>query len=110
MRLTTPLMIAAAALAAASPAAAQNAAAPTDNTASNAVNAVDVSANGTVETTTATDPAAAAAQTNAVPVDNTAAADAAAGQPAPEEKHGFPWGILGLLGLLGFIPRARRRS
>ena len=25
-----------------------------------------------------------------------------------KEKKGFPWGVIGLLGLLGFIPRARR--
>ena len=30
--------------------------------------------------------------------------------PAPEEKKGgFPWGVLGLLGLIGLIPSARRR-
>jgi hypothetical protein len=27
--------------------------------------------------------------------------------PVPEKKS-FPWGVIGLLGLLGFIPRARR--
>jgi hypothetical protein len=25
-------------------------------------------------------------------------------------SHGFPWGVLGLIGLLGLIPRARGRG
>jgi MYXO-CTERM domain-containing protein len=109
MRLTTPLMIAAAALVAASPAAAQNAAAPTNNSTTDAANTIDMNANGSGEATVANEPAAVGgAPATVAPSDDTSAANLA--QPVQEEKHGFPWGVLGLLGLLGFVPRARRRS
>ena len=103
MRITTPI-IAAAALLAATPVIAQNDAAAPDANAEMAVNAVDANA------MTPTDNAAMAGdQTAVVPVDNTAAMDANTAPPV-QEKHGFPWGLLGLLGLLGFIPRTRRNN
>jgi hypothetical protein len=45
---------------------------------------------------------ATATETAAVPVDTNATEE-----PAPEKKS-FPWGVVGLIGLLGLIPRARR--
>ncbi|HEX8257604.1 MAG TPA: WGxxGxxG family protein [Allosphingosinicella sp.] len=44
-------------------------------------------------------PAAAPAQGGAV--------DTSYGNPQPQEERGFPWGLLGLLGLAGLIPRKR---
>ena len=96
MRMTVPLILAAA-LAAATPALAQDAnntadanmAAPMATDA-NAVAPVATDANATVPVA---EPAAPA-------VDETT---------APEEKKGgFPWGVLGLLGLIGLIPRKGR--
>lgn len=99
MRITTPII--AAALLTAAPAIAQNEPAPTNATDVNAVTATD--ANLAVPDANV----AAPVDVNLTPVDtvdNTVA-------PAPvEEKHGFPWGVLGLLGLLGFLPRARKRG
>jgi|SRR6478672_4595464 hypothetical protein len=98
MRMTVPLILAAA-LAAATPALAQDAnntadanmAAPMATDA-NAVAPVATDANATVPVA---EPAAPA-------VDETTA-------PAPEEKKGgFPWGVLGVLGLIGLIPRKGR--
>jgi hypothetical protein len=34
--------------------------------------------------------------------------DTVAPAPAPEKKGGFPWGVIGLLGLIGLIPRKGR--
>lgn len=85
MRTTRTLAMATAALLVTSPAVAQNTsdANATDDAATNAADA----------NTTVTDPAAVSAET--------------APAPAPAEK-GFPWGVIGLLGLLGLIPRTRR--
>jgi hypothetical protein len=98
MRITTPII--AAALLTAAPAIAQNEPAPT--------NASDINAIAATDANLAAPDANAAAPANVevapLPVDNSIA-------PAPvEEKHGFPWGVLGLLGLLGFLPRARKRG
>jgi MYXO-CTERM domain-containing protein len=49
-------------------------------------------------------PAAASAQGTA---DN-GAIDTSYGNPQPEEDDGFPWGLLGLLGLAGLLPRKRK--
>lgn len=35
------------------------------------------------------------------------AVDTSYGNPQPQEEEGFPWGLLGLLGLAGLIPRKR---
>ena len=106
MRMTTSLAVVAAALLAA-PAAAQNTdmnAASTDMNVA-ATNTVDANAvSGTTTTTNTT----TATDTGMVPVtgDNTVA-DNGYAAPAPEKK-GFPWGVVGLLGLIGLIPRNRR--
>jgi hypothetical protein len=100
MRMTVPLILAAA-LAAAAPALAQDA----NNTA-----AVDV--NATVPDATAVDAnATAPLPTNdlAAPPAEPVATDTATTEPAPEKKGGgFPWGVLGLLGLVGLFPRKGR--
>jgi MYXO-CTERM domain-containing protein len=36
------------------------------------------------------------------------AVDTSYGNPQPQEDDDFPWGLLGLLGLAGLIPRKRR--
>ena len=33
--------------------------------------------------------------------------DTSYGNPQPQEDDGFPWGLLGLLGLAGLLPRKR---
>ena len=33
--------------------------------------------------------------------------DTSYGNPQPQEERGFPWGLLGLLGLAGLIPRKK---
>ena len=99
MRMTVPLILAAS-LAAATPALAQDA----NNTA-----AVDM--NATVPDATAVDAnATAPAATNDLAVAPTepVATDMATTEPAPEKKGGFPWGVLGLLGLVGLFPRKAR--
>lgn len=108
MRISTTLMIAAAGLVATAPAAAQNTDAngTADMTATNTVDTntavpVDNTAAPVAPTTTETTTTATDVNATAVPMDQTA--------PAPEHKS-FPWGIIGLLGLLGFIPRTRRRG
>ncbi|HEV2568378.1 WGxxGxxG family protein [Sphingomonas sp.] len=45
-------------------------------------------------------PGMASAQSNA-------AVDTSYGTPPPEDDNDFPWGLLGLLGLAGLIPRKR---
>ena len=101
MRITMPIL-AAAALLATTPALAQNDAVDSNTTGETMVNTTDANA-----MTPADNAAMNADQTAAVPVDNGAAMDTNYAPPA-QEKHGFPWGLLGLLGLLGFIPRTRR--
>ena len=39
---------------------------------------------------------------------NTSSMDTNTTQAPPEEHKSFPWGVIGLLGLIGLIPRARR--
>ncbi len=98
MRMTVPLILAAA-LAAATPALAQDA----NNTATVDVNATApaaVDANAT---------APAATNDLAVAPAEPVAADNVTTEPAPEKKGGgFPWGVLGLLGLVGLFPRKGR--
>ena len=92
MRISTPIL-AAAALLAATPALAQNDTANAvvvDNTAvATDANAMTAVPPATTETTTA--------DINMV-------------EPAPAPKRGFPWGVLGLLGLIGLIPRTGGRK
>lgn len=38
----------------------------------------------------------------------TGTVDTTYGNPQADEDDGFPWGLLGLLGLAGLIPRKRR--
>lgn len=108
MRITTTLMIAAAGLVAAAPAIAQNAdangtanMAATNTVDTNTAAPVDNTAASVAPTTTETTTTDTDVNATGVPADQTA--------PAPEHKS-FPWGIIGLLGLLGFIPRTRRRG
>jgi len=96
---TTPIIIAAAALFAASPALAQNDAANTTTNAPEA-NAVEMNATANVAANVPTP-----AEPVALPGDNMT--NEAAPAPAPA-KRSFPWGIIGVLGLLGLIPRTRR--
>jgi hypothetical protein len=103
MRTTFPLMIAVA-LTAATPAIAQG----TDNVA-NANTTATAAANDTGATdsmTVTTDPAMAGNDANAMdaaPV----AMDVPADAPAPAEKKSFPWGVIGILGLIGVLGRKR---
>jgi hypothetical protein len=93
------MMIAAAALISASPVLAQNDAA---NAPANAVetNAVETNATANIAANVPTP-----AEPVALPGDNTMNETAPAPAPA---KRSFPWGIIGVLGLLGLIPRTRR--
>ena len=106
MRMTTTLAIAASALLAAAPGMAQNDAATANSSGEPAANEVDANAtdlNAVGSTTTTTDVnTTTATTTTAIPVDENDMA------PVPEQKKSFPWGVVGLLGLLGLIPRARR--
>jgi MYXO-CTERM domain-containing protein len=36
--------------------------------------------------------------------------DTSYGNPQPEDEGGFPWGLLGLIGLAGLLPRKRHRA
>src|SRR5262245_43228595 len=96
MRMTATLTIAAAALLTADPAAAQ------DN--GEAANATDMNMAAPAANETANEAAPMAMETNTTTAETTATAPA----PAPEPQKSFPWGVVGLLGLLGLIPRARR--
>jgi hypothetical protein len=108
MRITTPI-IAAAALLVAAPAIAQDDNAAT-NVAAVTTNAVDANAVDANAMTPADDAAMAANQTAVMPVDdNVAMVDTSVGEPAPAPKRGFPWGLLGLIGLIGLIPRTGSR-
>ena len=99
MRISTPI-IAAAALFAATPALAQND--PANATvADNAVVTTDLNAAA---------PADANAMTAVPPATTeTTTMDTNMVEPASEPKRGFPWGILGLLGLIGLLPRTSRK-
>ena len=101
MRTTFPFMMAVA-LTVSSPALAQdtNTTANADTAVSNDVLATD---NALVD-----DPLMTADPANdlinaPMPVD-----DAVEAAPRPTEKRGFPWGVIGLLGLIGLMPRKRR--
>lgn len=114
MRMKTILVIAAATLVAA-PAAAQNTspANTTDMTSATTVNTTGATTTGDVGNAAA--PAGAAttpgAQPATVTTQTNTAVETGNGPPTePKEKKGFPWGVIGLLGLLGFIPRTRRRN
>ena len=103
MRNMTPLLMAAA-LVGAAPLAAQ------DNTAANAAMAADPLA-----TTDANAMVADPALSNGMATDpammgttDPMATDPALAVPAQDDDDGFPWGVLGLLGLAGLIPRNRR--
>jgi hypothetical protein len=97
MRMTVPL-IAAAVLAASSPAFAQDANNTADANAAAPAPAADVNATAPVATNDL-----AAAPAEPVATDMTTAP-----APEPEKKGGFPWGVIGLLGLIGLIPRKGR--
>ena len=112
MRVLIPLVIAAAV--AAAPANAQ------DNGAATAAGAApETEASGTVPgagtmNNLDSDAAVATAPTNGLTAGPGAAPETAEpvdlsyGEPAREDRDGFPWGILGLLGLAGLIPRKNR--
>ncbi|HEX8226039.1 MAG TPA: WGxxGxxG family protein [Allosphingosinicella sp.] len=36
--------------------------------------------------------------------------DTSYGNPQPDDEGGFPWGLLGLIGLAGLLPRKRPRA
>jgi hypothetical protein len=93
------MIIAAAALISASPALAQNDA---GNAATNVAetNAVEMNATANIAANVPTP-----AEPVALPGENVT--NEAAPAPAPA-KRSFPWGIIGVLGLLGLIPRTRR--
>ena len=107
MRNSIPLMIAVA-LTAATPAAAQ----VTDNAANADTTAMAANDVAVTDNMVANDAMTAAPANDmmAVPVtaDETVATDY--GAPAPAKKSGFPWGVLGLVGLLGLIPRKARSN
>ena len=102
MRTTMTLTIAATAFLAAAPAIAQNTGEQTNTTDVTATNTTDVNA------VTANDMTAVPATNETVATDTTTTTeDVGATAPAPEDKS-FPWGVVGLIGLLGLIPRFRR--
>ena len=109
MRYSTPVMIAATLLLAAPASAQDNAVTATNDTAvaadTNATDPLATDANVAVDPAMTADPMAA-------PVTTDPATDPAYGEAADDDDDGrFPWGLLGLLGLAGLIPRkpAERR-
>src|SRR4051812_32214613 len=97
MRLAYSLIFAGA-LFVASPALAQdNAAAPANTV---ATNGADANAVGTVPAETAPPAAVPGDQAAAVPPGADTTTDTAT---APEHKRGFPWGVLGLIGLVALL-------
>jgi hypothetical protein len=100
MRISTPIL-AAAALLAATPALAQN----------DTANAVVVDNTAVATDANAMAPVDANAMTAVPPATTeTTTADINMVEPAPAPKRGFPWGVLGLLGLIGLIPRTGGRK
>jgi len=97
MRMTVPLIVAAT-LAASTPALAQDANNTADVNATAPAPVADVNATAPVATNDL-----AAAPAEPVATDTTTAP-----APEPEKKGGFPWGVIGLLGLIGLIPRRGR--
>ena len=111
MRNFTPLTIAATLLLAAPAVAQDNAVTATNDAAAAEVTATDpLDANAAITTAPAND---LTADPNAMPMTTEpAAVDPAYAEPVEEEDDDrFPWGLLGLLGLTGLIPRkpAERR-
>ena len=100
MRTIFPLMIAVA-LTVSSPALAQNTADP--------ANADAAVANDVVATDNllVTDPLVTADPANDLANVTVAVEEPLENAPIPVKKSGFPWGVLGLIGLLGLIPRKR---
>src|SRR5437588_689808 len=113
-KLTTAAILAAAALVSTSAPAQERGGQATETQVRRSAPATDLIWNLVAANTATTNEAAAmtatstntmAAETTTTPV---AANDMSA--PAAPEKKSFPWGVVGLLGLLGLIPRARRGS
>ena len=113
MRMIIKLTIAGGALLAATSAPAQNTASGsntadmnTENAAMAAPAAGNAADNGITGST-----AAAGTNAEALPAGTTtnSVSTVAMETSSPTEKKSFPWGVIGLLGLLGFIPRTRRR-
>ena len=92
MRMTASLTIAAATLLAATPAWAQNTAAST--TATNVAETNVAAANEVATSGTATN------ETIVVPTETNVTPETETTTAAPAEKKSFPWGVLGLIGLL----------
>lgn len=116
MRIMTTITIAALAVLTAAPAIAQNTAEPSntaDMTTANVSGMPGAATTNDAGTSTNTMGATGNAAMPTAPVttneSNVTTVALGTYSPAPEKKS-FPWGIIGLLGLLGFIPRARRRS
>ena len=110
MRYSTPVMIAATLLLAA-PASAQDNAVTATNDAAAAADAAATDPLAT-DANLATDPANGMVAEPAAPVVTTEPMDMNYDEPAGDDDDGrFPWGLLGLLGLAGLIPRkpAERR-
>jgi hypothetical protein len=100
MRTIFPLMIAVA-LTASSPALAQNTADP-----ANADSAVS-NDGAAADNALVADPAVTADPANDLANVPVAVDEPVETAPIPVKKSGFPWGVLGLFGLLGLIPRKR---
>ena len=100
MRTTFPLMVAAA-LTASSPALAQD----TNTTNADAAVANDVAA---VDNELAADPLMTADPANDLANVPVAVEEPVETAPIPVKESGFPWGVIGLLGLIGLMPRKRR--
>ena len=104
----TPFLIGAALLIAA-PAAAQNAGDATNNAAAVEANtATTTDMNATAVDANAAAPAQPV-DTNPAGTQGTAAPSDQLGGPTDSDtsKHGFPWGVLGLVGLVGLFGRKR---
>jgi hypothetical protein len=101
------IVMSALALSVAAPVAAQN----TDNTlnATTAEPAANTDAAATDNMTVTTDPAMAGANDlTAAPVTMDEPVETADAPAAPAPKRGFPWGVVGLLGLAGLMGRKSR--
>ena len=109
MRYSTPLMIAATVLLAVPAAAQENVVTATNTSAAdpgisttNNLDSANAVATGTTNGLTA-------GPGTAVPATDPGLTDPTYGQPHQDRDEGrFPWGLLGLLGLAGLIPRKER--